>query len=416
MTATPMTEAGTFDVRRIREDFPILHKEVYGKPLVYLDNAASGQKPLAMIEAMNHYYRHDHANVHRGVHALAERATALYEGARDRMRAFLNARDSSEIVFVRGVTEGVNLVAQTFGRERLGEGDTVLLTQMEHHSNIVPWQLLCGQTGARVKAAPINDRGELLLEEFEKLLTPDVAMVAMVHVSNAIGTVNPVRQCIRMAHERGIPVLLDGAQAMPHMSVDVRDLDCDFYCVSGHKMFGPTGIGVLYGKAEHLAAMPPYHGGGEMIRQVSFESTTYAEPPAKFEAGTPNIAGAVGLGATADYLTSVGMNNIGAWEQQLLDHATGVIAAIDGVRLIGTAADKAAVVSFVVDGVHPHDLATILDHEAGIAIRAGHHCAMPLMEFFGVPATARASVAFYNTLEEVDTLASAIESARKMLS
>ena len=415
MRATSIKATGSgFDVEQARRDFPALHQQVHGKPLVYLDNAASGQKPLAVIETIDHYYRHDHANVHRGVHTLGERATAAFEGAREKMRAFLNAGDVNEIVFARGVTEAVNLVANTFGRERFGPGKTVLLTRMEHHSNIIPWQLVCEQTGAGIKVAPINDRGELIVEEFEKLLTPDVAIVAMVHVSNAIGTINPVRECIRLAHARGIPVLLDGAQAAPHMAIDVQDLDCDFYCVAGHKMFGPTGIGVMYGKAEHLNEMPPWQGGGEMIRRVTFESSDYAAPPTRFEAGTPNIAGAVGLGATADYLTTIGMNNIAAYEQELLAYATETLGGAEGVRLIGTAQDKAAVVSFVVDGVHPHDLGTILDRQAGVAIRAGHHCCMPLMEFFGVPATARASFAFYNTRDEVDVLASAVANARKI--
>jgi len=415
MSATLITTAGSgFDVEKLRNDFPALHQDVHGKPLVYLDNAASGQKPLAVIEAIDHYYRHDHANVHRGVHTLGERATAAYEGAREKMRIFLNARDVNEIVFVRGLTEAVNLVANTFGRERFGPDKTVLLTRMEHHSNIIPWQLVCAQTGGGLKVAPINDRGELIVEEFEKLLTPDVALVAMVHVSNAIGTINPVRECIALAHARGIPILVDGAQAAPHMPVDVQDLDCDFYCVAGHKMFGPTGIGVLYGKAEHLENMPPWQGGGEMIRRVTFDSSDYAAPPARFEAGTPNIAGAVGLGATVDYLQSVGMSSIAAYEQELLTYATEILSGVEGVRLVGTAQDKVAVISFVVDGVHPHDLGTVLDRQAGVAIRAGHHCCMPLMEFFGVPATARASFAFYNTRDEVDVLASAVVNARKI--
>jgi len=415
MSATLITTAGSgFDVEKLRNDFPALHQDVHGKPLVYLDNAASGQKPLAVIEAIDHYYRHDHANVHRGVHTLGERATAAYEGAREKMRIFLNARDVNEIVFVRGLTEAVNLVANTFGRERFGPDKTVLLTRMEHHSNIIPWQLVCAQTGGGLKVAPINDRGELIVEEFEKLLTTDVALVAMVHVSNAIGTINPVRECIALAHARGIPILVDGAQAAPHMPVDVQDLDCDFYCVAGHKMFGPTGIGVLYGKAEHLENMPPWQGGGEMIRRVTFDSSDYAAPPARFEAGTPNIAGAVGLGATVDYLQSVGMSNIAVYEQELLTYATEILSGVEGVRLVGTAQDKVAVISFVVDGVHPHDLGTVLDRQAGVAIRAGHHCCMPLMEFFGVPATARASFAFYNTRDEVDVLASAVVNARKI--
>jgi len=415
MSAKPLTaQHAGLDAEKLRQDFPALHQQVHGKPLVYLDNAASGQKPRTVIEAIDHYYRHDHANVHRGVHTLGERATAAYEGAREKMRGFVNARDVSEIVFARGVTEAVNLVANTFGRERLGPDKTVLLTRMEHHSNIIPWQLVCEQTGARIKVAPINDRGELIVEEFEKLLTSDVAIVAMVHVSNAIGSINPVRECIELAHARGIPVLLDGAQAAPHLAIDVQELDCDFYCVAGHKMFGPTGIGALYGKAELLKNMPPWQGGGEMIRRVTFESSDYASPPTRFEAGTPNIAGAVGLGATVDYLSNIGMNDIAAYEHELLTYATKVLSNVEGVRLVGTAQEKAAVISFIVDGVHPHDLGTILDRQAGVAIRAGHHCCMPLMEFFGVPATARASFAFYNTRDEVDVLASAVSNARRI--
>lgn len=403
-----------FEVEQWRRDFPNLDREIHGKPLIYFDNAATAQRPLAMMTATDDYYRRTNANVHRGVHTLSEEATASFEAARDSMQRLINAPNRREVVFVRGVTEGVNLVSQAFVRPRVKPGDQILISHMEHHSNIVPWQLLCGQTGATLKVIPMNERGELIWEEFEKLLNPAVKILALVHVSNALGTINPVKRMVVAAHEHGIPVLLDGAQAMPHLAVDVAAIGCDFYCVSGHKMFGPTGIGILYGRAELLEEMPPYHGGGEMIRHVTFEQTTYNELPSKFEAGTPNIAGSIGLGATAEYLMGIGMERIGAYEHGLLDYATQVIGRVPGLKLIGTAAHKAGVVSFTLDGVHPHDLGTILDHE-GIAIRTGHHCAMPVMQFFKVPATSRVSLAFYNTRDEIDRFVDALERARKVL-
>jgi cysteine desulfurase/selenocysteine lyase len=392
-----------FDVRKVRQDFPILKLKVHGRPLAYLDNAATTQKPRQVIEAIERFYVTSNSNIHRGLHALSERATAAYEEARVKVQRFLNAAESREIVFVRGTTEAINLVAHSFARKRVREGDEILISAMEHHSNIVPWQLVCEETGARLRVVPIDDRGDLILEEYEKLLGPRTQLVSLVHVSNALGTVNPVKAIIERAHARGVPVLLDGAQAAPHLAVDVRDLDCDFYAFSGHKIYGPTGIGVLYGKAALLEAMPPYQGGGDMITSVTFEKTTYNRIPFKFEAGTPDVAGVVGLGAALDYLQGLGLAGRSAHEQEILARATAAVAAIPGVRLIGTAREKASVLSFVLEGVHPHDIGTILDRE-GIAIRAGHHCAMPLMERFGVPATARASFAFYNTLEEVEAL------------
>lgn len=396
-----------FDVEKIRRDFPILARDVRGKKLVYLDNAATSQKPRVVIDALSRYYERENANIHRGVHFLSELATAEHERARHTVRSFINAPDAKEIVFVRGTTEAINLVAQTYGRVHVGAGDEVLITAMEHHSNIVPWQLLCEEKGAKLRVAPINDDGELLLEEFAKLLTPRTKIVAVAHVSNALGTVNPVRQIIQLAHQKNIPVLVDGAQAVPHMKVDVQALNCDFYAFSSHKMFGPTGMGVLYGKASLLEAMPPYQGGGEMISSVTFEKTTYNKLPFKFEAGTPNIAGAIAMGAAIEYLDEIGMNKIAAYEHELLEYATREVSAIPGVRLIGTAKEKAGVLSFVIEGIHPHDIGTILDQE-GIAIRTGHHCAQPIMDRFGIPATARASFAFYNTKEEVDALANGI--------
>jgi cysteine desulfurase / selenocysteine lyase len=395
------------DVEKIRRDFPILARDVRGKKLVYLDNAATSQKPRVVIDALSRYYEQENANIHRGVHFLSELATAEHERARQTVQQFINAADAKEIVFVRGTTEAINLVAQTYGRVHVGSGDEVLITAMEHHSNIVPWQLLCEEKGAKLRVAPINDDGELLLEEFAKLLTPRTRIVAVAHVSNALGTVNPLRQMIQLAHQKNIPVLVDGAQAVPHMKVDVQALDCDFYAFSSHKMFGPTGMGVLYGKASLLEAMPPYQGGGEMISSVTFEKTTYNKLPFKFEAGTPNIAGAIALGAAIEYLNEIGMNKIAAYEHELLEYATRKVSAIPGVRLIGTAKEKAGVLSFVIEGIHPHDVGTILDQE-GIAIRTGHHCAQPIMDRFGIPATARASFAFYNTKEEVDALANGI--------
>ncbi len=391
------------DVAGLREEFPILRQSIHGKPLVYLDNAASTQKPHSVIDTLSRFYATEYANIHRGVHLLSEQATAAYEGAREKMRSFLNARDAREIVFVRGTTEAINLVARTFGRQRLGPGDEVILTEMEHHSNIVPWQLLCEETGSRIRVVPMNDAGELDLEAYERLIGPRTRIVAVTHVSNALGTRNPIRRMAEMAHAHGVPLLVDGAQGAAHDLLDVRDLGCDFYALSGHKLYGPSGIGVLYGRLEHLEAMPPYQGGGEMIRTVTFEKTTYAPPPHRFEAGTPAIAGAVGLGAAVDFLLSLGAEAIAEHERDLLEYATERLSEIRGIRLIGTARDKVSVVSFVVAGVHAHDVGTILDHE-GIAIRAGHHCAQPVMDHFGVPATARASFALYNTRSEVDAL------------
>jgi len=396
-----------YDVERVRADFPALHQLVHDKPLVYLDNAATTQKPRQVLEALLGFYSRDCANVHRGVHALSERATAAYEGARGRVASFLNAARPGEIVFTKGTTEAINLVAQTYGRSQVGAGDEILITALEHHSNIVPWQMLCQQNGARLRVAPVDDRGELIMEEFERLLGPRTRLVAVAHVSNALGTVNPVEQIVRMAHERGIVVLVDGAQAVPHLAVDVQRLGCDFYAFSGHKLYGPTGIGVLYGKLELLEAMPPYQGGGDMIRSVRFEKTCYNDPPYRFEAGTPPIAEAIGLAAAIEYVSSLGLEAIAAHEHNLLEAATQALGELPGVRLVGAARDKAAVISFVVEGVHPHDVATILDAE-GVAVRAGHHCAQPLMRRFGLPATTRASFALYNTLEELDALVKAV--------
>ncbi|MDY6943993.1 MAG: cysteine desulfurase [Pseudomonadota bacterium] len=408
------TTAAGLDVARIRADFPVLHQKIRDKALVYLDNAATTQKPRSVIDTVSHYYERDNANIHRGVHTLSERATAAYEGAREKVRRFLNARSEREIVFVRGTTEAINLVAQSFARPRIKPGDEILITEMEHHANIVPWQLVREQTGCELKVVPINDRGELDMEAFERLLGPRTALVAVVHVSNALGTINPVERIIERARQQGVPVLLDGAQSVPHMAVDLQALDCDFYALSGHKMFGPTGIGVLYAKEALLEAMPPYQGGGDMIKMVRFDRTVYNALPYKFEAGTPNIAGAIGLGAAVDYLEATGMDRIAAHEADLLAYATERLEAVPGLRIIGTAAHKAAVISFVLDDVHPHDLGTILDHE-GVAVRTGHHCAMPVMDHFGVPATARASFAFYNTHQEVDALVSALKGARSIL-
>ncbi|MDE2781312.1 MAG: cysteine desulfurase [Chloroflexota bacterium] len=398
----------SFDVTRIREDFPILKEMVNGKPLVYLDNAATSQKPQAVIDALVNYYVTENSNVHRGVHTLSQKATDAYEGAREKVRRFINAENDKEIIFVRGTTEGINLVAQTYGRTNIGPGDEIIVTAMEHHSNIVPWQILCEEKGAHLKVVPINDEGELLLDEFEKLLNSRTKLVSIVHQSNALGTINPVEQIVDMAHARGIPVLLDGAQAVAHVPVDVQKIGCDFYAFSGHKLYGPTGVGVLYGRADLLEAMPPYQGGGEMIRSVSFEKTLYNVLPAKFEAGTQNIAGSVGLGVAIDYVNSVGMDNIAAHENELLSYGTEKLAEIEPVRLIGTARHKGGILSFVMENAHPHDVGTILDAE-GIAVRTGHHCAQPLMDRYGVPATVRASLAFYNTKEEIDTLVKGID-------
>lgn len=401
-------------VKRVRADFPALAQYVHAKPLAYLDNAATTQKPAAVIEAISRYYRQDNANVHRGVHTLSERATAAYEGARERIRAYINAESTRELVFLRGTTEAINLVAQSYVRPRVGPGDEILITEMEHHSNIVPWQLVRDQTGCTLRVVPIDDFGEIDMAAFERLLGRRTMLLAVGHVSNALGTVNPVGDLIERAHDLGVPVLVDGAQALPHMPVDVRALGADFYAFSGHKMFGPTGIGVLYAREALLEEMPPYQGGGDMIKMVRFEETLYSDLPYKFEAGTPNIAGAVGLGAAVDYLQALGMERVRVYERELLAYAEACLAQVQGLRIIGTASDKAAVVSFVLDGVHPHDLGTILDH-AGVAIRTGHHCAMPVMEHFGVPATARASFAFYNTREEVDVLVAALSDARGLL-
>ena len=403
-----------FNPWRVRRDFPILHQKVEGKPLVYLDSAAMSQKPQVVVDAMRRFYQLDCSNVHRGVHTLSERATDAYETARAKIQRFINAASPSEIVFVRGTTEGINLVAGSYGRKHVRAGDEIVVTTMEHHSNIVPWQILCEEKGARLRVAPVSDTGELLLDEFERLLNSRTRFVSVVHVSNALGTVNPIRRIVEMAHGWNVPVLIDGAQAAPHLGVDVRELDCDFYVFSGHKLYGPTGIGVLYGKEKLLEAMPPYQGGGEMISTVSFEKTTYKRPPFKFEAGTPNVAGAIGLGTAIDYLAGLGRSAVAAHEEQLMAYATKALLDITGVRLMGTAPDKVSVLSFVLDGVHPHDIGTILDEE-GIAIRAGHHCAQPLMQRFRVPATARASFALYNVTEEINALVSALHKVRDLL-
>jgi cysteine desulfurase/selenocysteine lyase len=403
-----VSHAPVLDVQAVREDFPVLNVKVRGKPLIYLDNAATSQKPQAVLDALRRFYTEECSNVHRGVHTLSERATEDYEGARNKVRGLLNARQNREIIFLRGTTEGINLVAQSYGRTRLKADDEVLITAMEHHSNIVPWQILCQQTGAVLRVVPINDDGELLLDEFEKLLNSRTRLVAVTHVSNALGTINPVRQIIERARKWNARVVVDGAQATPHLRVDVQELDCDFYAFSGHKVYGPTGIGVLYGKSELLEAMPPYQGGGDMILSVTFEKTIYNEIPHKFEAGTPNIAGAIGLGAAIDYVSAIGFARIAAYEHQLLAYATDALRQIPGLRIIGTAKQKAAVISFVLNGVHPHDIGTILDGE-GIAVRTGHHCAQPVMQRFGVPATTRASFGLYNTREEVDALRAGLQ-------
>ena len=397
-----------FDVERIRRDFPALAQSVHGHPLAYLDNAASAQKPQAVIDALTAAYTHNYSNVHRGVHSLSQRATEAYEGAREITRRFMGAARAEEIVFVRGTTEGINLVARSFVRPRLARGDEVVISGMEHHSNIVPWQIVCGEAGARLRVAPITDRGDVDLNAFEDLLSDRTRMVAMVHISNALGTINPARRIVELASRRGIPTLFDGAQAAPHLELDVAALGCDFYTLSGHKLFGPTGIGALYGRGERFAVMEPYQGGGEMIRSVTFEATEYNDPPNKFEAGTPHIVGAIGLGAAMCYLEETGFDVIASHEHDLLTHATERLSQIPQIRLIGTTADKAAVISFVVDGIHAHDIGTILDHQ-GIAVRVGHHCAQPLMDRYGVPATARASFAFYNTRQEVDRLVDGIQ-------
>ena len=405
--------AGDFDIERLRRHFPILAEKVHGMPLVYLDSAATSQKPQTVIDALARFYTKDNANVHRGVHYLAERATAEYEGARAKVRRFLNAEHASEIVFVRGTTEAINLVAQTYGKVHVGAGDEVLITAMEHHSNIVPWQMLCEEKGARLRVAPINEDGELLLDEFERLIGPKTRLVAVTHVSNVLGTINPIRRIVEMAHARGARVLVDGAQAAPHLEVDVQALGCDFYALSGHKMYGPTGIGVLYGRRELLEEMPPYQGGGDMILSVSFEKTVYNKPPQKFEAGTPNMADAIGLGAAIDFLAGLDRDALAAHEQEVLAYGIRALAGIAGLRLIGTARAKASVLSFMLDDIHPHDIATILDRE-GIAVRAGHHCAQPLMKRLRVAATTRASLGCYSTRHDIDALVAGLGKVRKV--
>ena len=402
-----------FDVQRVRRDFPILQTAVRGKPLVYLDNAATSQKPTQVIEAMRRYYESGNANIHRGVHYLSEHATEEHEAARVTAQNFINAAHAHEIIFVRGTTEGVNLVAQTYGRAQVRAGDEVLITAMEHHSNIVPWQILCEEKGAKLRVAPINDAGELLLDEFAKLISPRTKIVGVTHVSNALGTINPIKQIVELAHRYNVPVLVDGAQAVPHLAVDVQDLDVDFYVFSGHKVYGPTGIGILYGKSSLLEAMPPYQGGGDMISSVTFEKTLYNKLPFKFEAGTPHVAGAIGLAAALDYVNSLGIANVSAYEHGVLDYATEGVGSIPGVQLVGTAKDKTGVLSFTMEGIHPHDIGTILDQE-GIAVRTGHHCAQPIMQRFGIPATARASFALYNTKQEVDALVAGIQKVREV--
>ncbi len=410
------THAGpstSFDIDRVRADFPILGRQVHDLPLVYLDNAATTQKPRAVIDAISDYYLFNNANIHRGVHQLSETATSAYEATRKVVQTFLNAEDSSEIIFVRGATEAINLVAQTYGRQQVNAGDEIVITAMEHHSNIVPWQMLCEEKGAHLHIAPINDQGELLLDEFEALLNAKTKLVAVVHASNVLGTVNPIHRIVEMAHSKGIPVLVDGAQAILHGVVDVRALNCDFYAFSGHKIYGPTGIGILYGKRAFLEAMPPWQGGGDMIRSVTFEKTLYNQLPYKFEAGTPDIAGVVGLGAAIDYVNQIGFSDIVAHEDALLAYGTAALGAVPGLTLIGTAKEKVSVLSFVLDGIHPHDIGTILDRQ-GIAIRTGHHCAQPLMLRFGIPATARASLAVYNTTREIDALVAGIHKVQEV--
>ncbi|HUP37510.1 MAG TPA: cysteine desulfurase [Candidatus Limnocylindria bacterium] len=401
------------DVERIRKDFPILHQEVHGRPLVYLDSAATSQKPQVVLDALAEYYARNNANVHRGVHRLSERATDAYEGARARIQRFLNAAHPREIIFVRGTTEGINLVAQTYGRRAVGPGDEVVITALEHHSNIVPWQMLCEEKGAGLRVVPIDDTGEVDVDAYECLLGERTRLVAVAHVSNALGTIVPVKRMIEAARRRGIPVLIDGAQAVPHLRVDVRALDCDFYTFSGHKTYGPTGIGVLYGKTELLEAMPPFQGGGDMIKSVSFEKTVYNDLPYKFEAGTPDIAGAIGLGVALEYLEGLGLDRVAAHEHALLVHGTERLSSLPGLRLVGTAREKASVLSFLVDGVHAHDVGSILDRE-GIAVRTGHHCAMPVMTRFGIAATARASLGLYNRVEDIDALVEGLAKVREI--
>ncbi len=412
---TGIVELPAFDIDAVRRDFPALHQEVYGRPLVYLDNAASAHKPKPVLDAIQHHYAVDYSNVHRGLHYLSERASQAFEDARGKVARFLNARDEREIIFVRGTTEAINLVAQTFGRTRIGRGDEILITALEHHSNIVPWQMLCEQTGAVLKVVPVNDTGEVDLEAYERLLTRRTRLAAITHTSNALGTINPVRRMIESAHAQGARVLVDGAQAVPHSVCDMQALDCDFFAFSSHKLYGPTGIGVLYGKADLLEAMPPWQGGGEMIQEVSFEHSTFAAIPHKFEAGTPHIVGAIGLGAAVDYVDKIGLEAIARHEHTLLERATALLQELPGLRIIGTAKEKCAIVSFVIDDIHAHDVGTILDRQA-IAVRAGHHCAMPLMTRFGLNGTARASFAMYNSTDEVDRLADGIGKVMEMFS
>lgn len=412
-TAPQIVKAPALDVERVRRDFPILDRTVNGRPLVYLDSGASSQRPIAVLRAVEEYETHSHANIHRGVHALSQAATEAFEGARERVRRFINARSTKEVIFVRGTTEAINLVAQSYARTRLTAGDEIIVSALEHHANIVPWQMVCEQTGATLKVAPINARGEFLFDEYLKLLSPRTKIVAVAHVSNALGTILPVKKIVDAAHAQGAVVLVDGAQAVHHSHVDVRALGCDFYAFSGHKIYGPTGIGVLYGREELLQAMPPWQGGGDMILTVSFDKTTYNDLPAKFEAGTPNISGAIGLAAAMDYIESLGIDAIAAHEHQLVELASAELQKIPGIQLVGTAPIKASIVSFVMDGVHPHDLGTILDHE-GVAVRTGHHCAMPLMTFLGLPATVRASFAVYNSENDVKSLVAALGKAREV--
>ena len=414
LTSSPAeAPAPALDVERIREDFPILKRQVREHRLVYLDSAATTQKPRAVLDALARYYADGNANIHRGVYVLSEEATAAYDAAREKVRRFVNARASREIVFTRNSTEAINLVAHSFGRRQVGPGDEIVITHMEHHSNIVPWQLLCEQVGATLRVAPIDDTGTLQLDELERLIGPRTRLVSVVHLSNSLGTINPVRDIVAMAHRLDVPVLIDGSQAVYHMPVDVQALDCDFYVCTGHKLYGPTGIGVLYGREALLEQMPPYQGGGDMIRSVTFEKTTYADLPHKFEAGTPHIAGAIGLGAAVDYVQRIGFDAVAPHEADLLAYGTAALSEVKGLRLIGTAADKASILAFVMKGAHPHDVGTIVDTE-GVAIRTGHHCTQPIMDRFGVPATARASVAMYNTREEIDALVHALQRVREM--
>ncbi|NQY09125.1 MAG: cysteine desulfurase [Flavobacteriales bacterium] len=403
----------SLDVQKIRKNFPILQREVYDQPLVYLDNGASSQKPISVIETIDRYYRNEHSNIHRGVHYLSSTATDKYEQARKKVQTFLNAEHEHECLFTKGTTDGINLVAHSFGKKFLSPGDNVIISEMEHHSNIVPWQMICDEKGATLKVIPINDAGELLMDEYKKLLNDKTAIVSITHVSNTLGTINPIKEIIDLAHEKGAAVLIDGAQAVQHMAVDVRELDADFYTFSGHKMYGPTGVGILYGKEKWLNEMPPYQGGGDMIKTVTFEKTTYNELPHKFEAGTPNIVGGIGLGAAIDYMNSVGIDEIAAYEEEIKVAAHEALSAIDGLTIYGTANSKAAVFSFLLDGIHPYDAGTILDR-LGIAIRTGHHCTEPLMARLGIPGTVRASFAFYNTMEEIDVLVAGIERVKKM--